>query len=145
MHPTTAAMTPLSTYLAEGLFASLPEWIFFDEQAQYDTYSKNILVAVFSFQLVLTGIALPWVEELYFRGYLLPRISRFKNWAPILGGLFFGIYHLWQLYGFPTVFLLGVGLGYVVWWKRDIRLSIGLHVVANIFSRVVFLMAALAM
>jgi membrane protease YdiL (CAAX protease family) len=43
------------------------------------------------------------------------------------------------------VFLLGVALGYVVWWKKDIRLSIGLHVFANTLARLMFLMAALAM
>ena len=85
------------------------------------------------------------MEELYFRGYLLPRLSRYGRWAPLLGGLFFGLYHVWQLFGFPTVFLLGTALGYVVWWKQDIRISIGLHAFANGLVRLMFLMAALAM
>jgi membrane protease YdiL (CAAX protease family) len=90
-------------------------------------------------------VALPWVEELYFRGYLMSRLSRYGTWTPLLSGLFFGLYHIWQLYSFPTVFLLGVALGYVVWWKKDIRLSISLHVFANTLGRLMFLMAALAM
>jgi membrane protease YdiL (CAAX protease family) len=94
--------------------------------------------------LVITGVVLPWVEELYFRGYLLPRISRYKMWAPLLGGLFFGLYHVWQLYGFVTIFVLGAALGYVVWRKKDLRLSISLHLVANAVARLAFLMAALA-
>ncbi len=53
--------------------------MFLEEQTQYSAYAKDILVFVFAFQLVLTGIALPWVEELYFRGYLLPRVSRYKS------------------------------------------------------------------
>ena len=138
-------VTPFSNFLAENIFSRLPNWIFLEEQAQYEAYSKNILVLIFTFQLVLTGIILPWVEELYFRGYLMPRISRYEKWTPLLGGLFFGLYHIWQLYSFPTVFLLGAALGYVVWWKKDIRLSIGLHVFANALGRVMFLMAALAM
>ncbi|MCP4610384.1 MAG: CPBP family intramembrane metalloprotease, partial [Planctomycetes bacterium] len=85
------------------------------------------------------------VEELYFRGYLLPRLSRCDKWAPLLGGLFFGLYHVWQLFGLPTVFLIGAALGYVVWWKRDVRIGIGLHVLANTLGRLMFLMAALAM
>jgi hypothetical protein len=32
-----------------------------------------------------------------------------------------------------------------VWWKRDIRISISLHVFANALTRLMFLMAALAM
>jgi len=138
-------VTPLSNLLAVNIFSGLPDWIFLEEQTQYEAYSKNILVLIFTFQLVLTGIILPWVEELYFRGYLMPRISRYEKWTPLLGGLFFGLYHVWQLYSFPTVFLLGVALGYIVWWKKDIRLSIGLHVFANSLGRVMFLMAALAM
>jgi len=57
----------------------------------------------------------------------------------------FGLYHSWQPFGFVTVFLLGTALGYVVWWKCDIRLSISLHVFANVFARLAFLMAAVAM
>jgi membrane protease YdiL (CAAX protease family) len=138
-------VTPISTYLKEGVFSWLPSWFFLDEQTQYEPYARGILIVVFLIQLVVTGIILPWVEELYFRGYLLPRLSRFGPWAPLLGGLLFGLYHLWQLYAFPTVFLLGVVLSYVVWWKKDVRLSISLHVVANVFGRLMFLMAALTM
>ena len=138
-------VTPISTLLTKSVFSGLPEWIFLEEQAQYEAYTKNILVVVFTLQLVITGIVLPWVEELYFRGYLMPRISRYGKWAPLLGGLFFGLYHVWQLYGFPTVFLIGVALGYVVWWKKDIRLSIGMHVFVNAIGRLMFLMVVLAM
>jgi len=138
-------VTPISTFLTETVFEGLPAWLLLDEQTQYDAYPKALLVAVFALQLVITGVVLPWIEELYFRGYLLPRISRFEWWAPLLGGLGFGLYHIWQLYGFVTVFILGAALGYVVWWKKDLRLSISLHVVANVMARLVFLLAALQM
>ena len=136
-------VTPISNFLTENIFSGLPGWIFLEEQTQYEAYSKNILVLIFTFQLVLTGIILPWVEELYFRGYLMPRISRYEKSTPLLGGLFFGLYHVWQLYSFPTVFLLGAALGYVVWWKKDICLGIGLHVFANALVRLVLLMSIL--
>ena len=138
-------MTPISSLLAEGAFSWLPAWMFLEEQSQYEEYSQSVLVVIFTLQLVLTGVVLPWTEELYFRGYLLPRISHYGIWAPVLGGFFFGLYHVWTLYSFLTVFLLGVALGFVVWWKRDIRLSISLHVFANTVVRLMFLMVALAM
>ncbi|NIV28678.1 MAG: CPBP family intramembrane metalloprotease [Anaerolineae bacterium] len=138
-------VTPISTVLTERVSSWLPDWMFLEEQTQYQAYARNVLLVTFTLQLVLTGVVLPWVEELYFRGCLLPRLSRHGKWAPLLGGLFFGLYHVWQLFGFPTVFLLGTALGYVVWWKRDIRISIGLHVFANALMRVMMLMAALAM
>ena len=136
-------ITPVNTFLTEKFFSGLPKWIFLDEQSQYMAFTKNVLVTTFAFHLVLTGLVLPWIEELYFRGYLLPRISRFNWWAPVISGLFFGLYHSWQSFGFLTVFLLGAILSTIVMWKRDIRLSIGLHVCANAFARLVFLMAAL--
>ena len=136
-------VAPLSALLTENVFSWLPDWMFLEEQTQYQAYAKSALLATFALQLVLTGVALPWVEELYFRGYLLPRLSRYENWAPLLGGLFFGLYHVWQLFGFPTVFLLGTALGYVVWWKRDVRIPISLHVFANALVRVIMLVAVL--
>jgi membrane protease YdiL (CAAX protease family) len=75
----------------------------------------------------------------------MPRLSRYGKWTPLLGGLFFGLYHIWQLFGFPTVFLLGAALGYVVWWKRDVRISISLHVFQNVLTGLMYLMTALAM
>ena len=71
--------TPISALLTDSLFSGLPDWVFLEEQTQYESYAKNVLVMVFVLQLVLTGIILPWVEELYFRGYLMPRISRYKK------------------------------------------------------------------
>lgn len=138
-------VTPITSLLTDTVFSGLPDWLFLDEQTQYESFGKRELIIVFVFQLVLTGIILPWVEELYFRGYLMPRISRYGRWAPLISGLLFGLYHSWQLFGFATVFLLGTALGYIVWWKRDIRLSISLHVFANTLARLVFLMAAIQM
>jgi membrane protease YdiL (CAAX protease family) len=136
---------PVTGILSETIFSGLPDWFFLEEQTQYELYPKNLLIGVFVFQLILTGIFLPWIEELYFRSFLLPRISRLGAFAPVVGGLFFGLYHGWQLYGFVTVFLLGTALGFVVWWKKDLRLSVSLHIFANVITRLMFLMAAITM
>jgi membrane protease YdiL (CAAX protease family) len=137
--------TPITTLLSGSVFVGLPDWFFLEDQGQYEGFNKSVLVAVFSFQLILTGIVLPWIEELYFRGFLMPRMPQIGVFVPILGGLFFGLYHSWQLYSFVTVAVLGIALSFVVWWKKDLRLSISLHVIANLFSRVMFLLAALAL
>ena len=138
-------VTPLNTFLSEKLFSWLPAWMFLENQAQYMQFSKAILLFVFSLQLVLTGILLPWVEELYFRGFLLPRISIYGKWAPVISGLFFGLYHLWQPFGFFSVFVLGSALSGLVLWKRDLRLSIGLHVLANLLTRLAYLAVVFTM
>ena len=136
---------PINALMAESVFSWLPRWIFMGDSTLYEGYAKNALVLVFMLHLLITGIILPWVEELYFRGYLMPRISRYEKWAPLIGAFFFGLYHVWQLFDFVGVFLMGAGLGYVVWWKKDIRLSISLHLFANALVRVFLLMSILAM
>jgi len=77
--------------------------------------------------LPLTGFTLPLIEELYFRGFLLPRIAHLRWRAPVLNTVLFSVYHFWApwtvlskiVFMFPAVWL--------VWRKRDIRLSIGMH------------------
>lgn len=134
---------PLSEFFTSAVSSNLPKWIFLDEQSQYQIYARDILIVIFVFQLVVTGIVLPWTEELYFRGYLLPRITRFGKWTPLIGGLLFGLYHIWQLFGFASVFLLGTVLGFVVWWQRDVRLGISLHIISNVATRMMILITVL--
>jgi len=50
---------------------------------------RGVLVA-------LNVILGPLVEELYFRGYLLPRLHRFGIWAPLINISLFAAYHLWK-------------------------------------------------
>jgi uncharacterized protein len=51
-------------------------------------------------------------EELYFRGYLLPRLYRFGIWAPLINISLFSLYHYWTPWGVLSriVMLLPMGL-----------------------------------
>ncbi len=63
------------------LFAWLPDWFFINEDLS--VYSKNIQFINWLAIFLLTGIIGPYVEELYFRSFLLPRIDWMKVWAPV--------------------------------------------------------------
>ena len=89
--------------------------------------------------LIIDGIGNPMVEELYFRGYLLPRISRFKAWAPLLRAGLFAMAHLWRPHNVPLIFLLVAPLYYLVWWKQNIYLSIAVHSLANLIGVVLII------
>jgi membrane protease YdiL (CAAX protease family) len=84
--------------------------------------------------LLIDGIANPVVEELYFRGYLLPRISQFGWLAPLANVFLFTLQHFWQPYNYPLIFLIQLPLVYVVWWKRNIYISIVTHCAGNIIG-----------
>ena len=67
---------------------------------------------------MLTDPAAAFVEELYFRGYLLPRIAHTKGWAPLISTVLFSLQHLfspWQNLGRILAFL---PIAYTVACKR---------------------------
>ncbi len=81
---------------------------------------------------VVNAVVGPVVEEVYFRGYLLPRLSRFGAWAPLINTVLFSLYHFftpWQNVGR----ILGLlPMVYAAWWKRSIYVSMGAHVLGNV-------------
>jgi membrane protease YdiL (CAAX protease family) len=121
---------PLDTFFIENVFFWLPEVLFLAED--FAKYSTATLVITWVLGMVVNGIAGPMVEEVYFRGYLLPRISRFGAWAPLVNTVLFSVYHFftpWQNVGRIVGLLPMV---YAAWWKRSIYVSMGAHVLGNV-------------
>lgn len=84
------------------------------------------MVATLVFGLVVNGLALPAVEELYFRGYLLPRIPC-GRWSPLVNASLFSLYHFFSPWGNLTRVLAVTPIAYVVRWKRNVYLGIATH------------------
>ena len=130
---------PVSTFLTGTVFSALPDWFLDPSGERAQDLSRGALVVFLASNLIIDGIANPVVEELYFRGYLLPRISRFKGWAPLLHAGLFAMAHLWQPQNVPLIFLLVAPLYYLVWWKQNIYLSIAAHSLANVIGAVLII------
>lgn len=127
---------PTEEFLIRTLFSWLPDWLIPApvDTTQFATAPALALIGLLS--LVLQGIVGPIVEELYFRGYLLPRISYLKGWAPLVNVVLFSLYHFftpWQNLGRILALL---PLVYIVRWRKNIYLSIVLHVTANMIGPV---------
>jgi membrane protease YdiL (CAAX protease family) len=120
---------PLDLFFIENVFSWLPDAFFLAED--FSRYSTAALVTTWVLGFVVNAVAGPAVEEVYFRGYLLPRISRFGAWAPLINTVLFSVYHFftpWQNVGR----ILGLlPLVYAAWWKRSIYVSMGAHVLGN--------------
>lgn len=133
----TLVTQPIDKYLISKVFFWLPEWFnianFINNLEQYSQGSL-LLAGVLGF--VLNGIAGPVVEELYFRGYLLPRISRLKGWAPLVNVVLFSIYHFFTPWQNPARILALLPVVYAVWWKKNIYIGIIVHCAANIIGTV---------
>jgi membrane protease YdiL (CAAX protease family) len=116
----------------DGLFGWLPDWFVrpIDPDLVSD-YSREAWIVTLAAYLVLNGFAGPIVEELYFRGYLLPRMDWMGRWAPLVNVSLFSLYHFWspwqiigRILGFgPTV--------YAVRWKENVYLGMVVHCTLN--------------
>ncbi|MDQ2717615.1 MAG: CPBP family intramembrane metalloprotease [Chloroflexota bacterium] len=91
--------------------------------------------------VLIDGIVVPVVEEVYYRGYLLPRLSRLGWLAPVVNVLLFTLGHFWQPYNYLLIFLLVLPEVYLVYWKRNIKISILIHCTANTLGAVLTLVA----
>ncbi|MBV7332160.1 CPBP family intramembrane metalloprotease [Chloroflexi bacterium TSY] len=118
------------------MFSGLPEWFLDPSVAPEGDLPLAVLLVFLITNLIIDGIANPVVEELYFRGYLLPRLSRFKAWAPLLHAGLFSVVHLWQPQNVPFIFLLVLPLYYLVWWRQNIYLAIAVHALGNTIGAV---------
>ena len=127
------ATTPLRSALLNSM-PWLPEWFEMRDTSQLLSYSKSVLLVTFGVYLVVNGALAPIVEEMYFRGYLMPRLSRFGRWTPVIETALFTIYHFWQPYYWITQFLPFLPIVSAVWWKRNIKLSIVTHMAMNLIG-----------
>jgi CAAX protease family protein len=134
---------PIDLVLGKLLSPWLPDWMYFEKQQQYTAFSKPLLIQTLILWTVVTGLLLPVVEELYFRGYLLPRMSSYKINAVVANAALFALYHLWHPHGMVTFFLLGLLFSTAVLIFRDIRLSIVWHIIGNLQLRILVLLTLL--
>ena len=123
IQPLLTALVPLPSWLADPL-----------PFADAGAYSRTVLVVTALLRVVCSGVVAPVVEELYFRGYLLPRLDRFGAWAPVLNSVLFACYHLWALPFAPGRALAFLPLAYLVWRWRNLRLGIAVHLALNLFG-----------
>ena len=134
----TALVSPIDNLLLSRVFAWLPDWYALRNLLQIKTtYPDAAILITAGCALLLNGLAGPFVEELYFRGHLLPRLSRFGRWAPFLNVILFSLYHLWTPWMFFSRVILLVPMVYLVWWKRNIYIGIIAHCLLNLIGTLV--------
>jgi len=125
----------VSTGMLKTVFAWVPSGFTgtsSSDAAGYSAYPRTVLLITFGAMLLLNGVAAPIVEELYFRGYLLPRLSRLGWKAPLLQTILFTLYHFWQPWLYPTLLLTVAGFIFPVGRLRSISVGIWGHCALNL-------------
>ncbi|MGE5138213.1 MAG: lysostaphin resistance A-like protein [Rudaea sp.] len=134
---------PLAEATRRALFPWWPDWLLLS------TFAENLraysaltvwLVVGLSFGL---NIAVPIVEEMYFRGYLLPQLERWGSWAPLVNVVLFSLYHFWLPWENLTRIITLLPIVYAVYWKRNIYLSILVHCLLNTLGSIGLLVLVL--
>ena len=125
------ATQPINSYLAESFLSWLPEWYRIND---FSGYSGNIILITLILNLILNGLLAPFVEEIYFRGYLLPRMYHLGKYAPWVSTLLFSIYHFWQPQIYLTLIIALLPMTYLTWKAKSIKLAIYTHCGLNLFG-----------
>lgn len=125
------ATQPLSVWITAHWLQWLPSW--YNVQS-FTGYAPDKIRQVLLLNIVLNGLLAPAIEELYFRGYLLPGMEKYGKTAILLNTALFTIYHFWQPYIYPTLFLALLPMVYMTWKTKDLRLAVLTHICLNLIG-----------
>ncbi|MFZ5858490.1 MAG: CPBP family intramembrane glutamic endopeptidase [Chloroflexota bacterium] len=109
----------------------VPVWM---DVISMEGVSSFALWVLFLARLIILGIIAPLTEELYFRGYLLPRMERLKSYSPLVHSVLFSLQHFLEPYAFISRLMAFLPVAYLVQRKRNILVSIFYHVLLNLLS-----------
>lgn len=94
-------------------------------------YSKTILIITYSVGFVVLAVIAPIVEEIYFRGYLLPRVPDLKGFSVLFHSFLFAVYHFWTPWMIITRTIGVFPLAFVVKKKENILIAMISHILIN--------------
>lgn len=101
---------------------------------------KYCLLPLIAITLLLNILA----EELYFRAWILPRLSRFGAWSWMLNGVLFAFYHTFQIWLLPTLLMASLFFAFIFYKSRSIWPSLSAHLVANFLLSLVGILTLIA-
>lgn len=84
--------------------------------------------------LVLMAITLMLnilAEELYFRSWILPKLSKYGNMSWVINGTLFALYHTFQFWLFPTILVGSLIWAFVIFYTKSIFPALVGHLIGN--------------
>ena len=100
-------------------------------------YSRTVLIVSYSLTAMFVTIGESVVEELYFRGFLLPRMRYAGRWAVPLHTFLFALYHVWQLWRFVSIMIGMLPIVFTARRTRNIYVGMIVHILLNSFDVIV--------
>ena len=136
------------TSLQNDLFTSLP-WLprWLENPLPFTAqgpYSPLVMTTTLVMALISSGIIAPIIEEVYFRGFLLPRIDRLRVWAVLLNVILFAFHHLWTPLVNPGRILAWFPIIFIVWRKQNIYIGLYVHLITNLIGNGLFVLLTMS-
>jgi len=126
---------PINEIITEKLLYWLPDWY---KVRDFEGYSKNIIIVTLVLNFLLNGLLAPVLEEVYFRGYLMPRMKLSGFLVPLFIAVLFSVYHFWQPQIYLTLLIALLPMTYLTWKTQNLKLAIythcGLNLVGGLLS-----------
>ncbi len=98
------------------------------------------LLPLMAFTLVLNILA----EELYFRAWMLPKLSRFGVWSWVVNGSMFALYHSFQIWLLPVLWVASLFFAFVVYSSKSLWPSLAAHLIGNLLFSLLGLVLLIA-
>lgn len=136
----------IAALFSQSILSQLNEWIPISKHWEQvfkrmeDEYAKEVLNMVqmktfadYVYSLIIIAFLPALFEELFFRGALQQMfIGMFRNafWGILITSIFFSAAHF-SYYGFLTRLFLGLVLGYIFYYGKNIWLNVTMHFLNN--------------
>jgi membrane protease YdiL (CAAX protease family) len=128
-------LSPISLYFENHLSGWLPVWTtqesLINGLISSSPTQRSITLGL---AVLLSGFVAPVVEEMYFRGFLLPRMAHWGWAAPVVSSLLFAAYHFYFPGNVPGIFVAFIPLSYVVMVKKNWRIGVIVHSLFNLWG-----------
>lgn len=142
-----AVVAPLiQPFFINNFFSWWPEEYNFQNLMQDPTVfaGYNGVKVLMLFYILLGCLTGPFVEELYFRSYLLPRMKDYSGkWAPVLNTVLFSLYHFFSPWENLIRIIAITPMTYVVWKYKNIRFGIIIHIFLNTLGGIMMIIMIL--
>ena len=126
---------PVNSYFRDLLFPNLPAWAdLTDVFTNPDAYHEFWPVFCWASGAILISIVGPVMEEVYFRGYLLPRIPGSLFVVIASGVVLFALYHVFSIWMVPVRIIALIPLVCLVRKTRSFTIGIIGHCLLNLIG-----------
>lgn len=103
---------------------------------QIGHYPKSIIAVTTVLFVIANSFVLPITEELFFNGYMMPKLQRFKSLAPVIITFVFSLYHFWSPWQNVRRLVGVLPYIYMVWKKENIYIGIFVHCLCNLVGSI---------